>query len=305
MDFCGPLPTGEYLFVIIDAYSRFPEVEIVHSTSAKAIIPKMDRIFSTHGIPDTLRSDNGPPFTSNEIREYMQENGINHKKITPLWPQANSEAERFMKPLMKAIRSANVEGTQWKKHLYRFLLNYRATPHATTGFAPAELLFNRKIQTKLPQPQSITIPSDMNARVVENDAKAKAKMKAHADKGTQVSKIQVGDLVLVRQRKQNKLSTRYNPYPFCVTRIKGTMVTARRKDKYITRNASHFKVVDVSMDGADESSDEEEEVEDSATPPVNAQPQVQAPNVNVNPPRRYPVRNRKSLRRFGNNVYEH
>ena len=34
MDFCGPFPTGEYLFVVIDAYSRFPEVEVVHSTSA-------------------------------------------------------------------------------------------------------------------------------------------------------------------------------------------------------------------------------------------------------------------------------
>ena len=76
------------------------------------------------------------------------------------------------------------------------------TPHTTTGFAPAELLFNRKIQTKLPQPQFITVPSDMSVRVIENDAKAKVKMKAHADKGTQVSKIQVGDLVLVRQRKQ-------------------------------------------------------------------------------------------------------
>ena len=111
--------------VIIDAYSRFPEGEIVHSTSAKAIIiPKMDRIFATHGIPDTIRSDNGPPHTSNEIRDYMRENGINHKKITPLRPQANSEVENFMKPLTKAVRSANVEGRQWKKDLYRFLLNY-------------------------------------------------------------------------------------------------------------------------------------------------------------------------------------
>lgn len=29
MDFCGPFPTGEYLLVVIDAYSRFPEVDIV------------------------------------------------------------------------------------------------------------------------------------------------------------------------------------------------------------------------------------------------------------------------------------
>ena len=35
-DFCGPFPTGEDLLVVIDAYSRYPEVDIVHSTSAKA-----------------------------------------------------------------------------------------------------------------------------------------------------------------------------------------------------------------------------------------------------------------------------
>ena len=305
MDFCGPLPSGEYLFVIIDAYSRFPEVEIVHSTSAKAIIPKMDRIFSTHGIPNTIRSDNGPPFTSTEIREYMQENGISHKKITPLWPQANSEAENFMKPLMKTIRSANVEGQQWKRSLYRFLLNYGATPHSTTGFAPAELLFHRKIKTKLPQLLPVAVPSEVSAQVLKNDTSAKAKMKAHADQKAKTSIIHIGDSVLVRQRKQNKLSTRYNPCPFQVIRIKGTMVTARRKDKYITRNASHFKVINSSTNHADESSDEEEEEideDDVQQPgPVNVQPRV---GQNPNPLRRYPVRNRKSLRRFGNNVYE-
>ena len=47
VDFCGPFPTGEYLFVVIDAYSRFPEVEILHSTSARATIPKLDKIFAT------------------------------------------------------------------------------------------------------------------------------------------------------------------------------------------------------------------------------------------------------------------
>ena len=96
MDFCGPFPSGEYLFVVINAYSRFPEVVIVHSTFASCIIRQLDRIFSTHGIPHVVRSDNGPPFTSEEIREYMRENGIDHRRITPLWPQANSEAERFM-----------------------------------------------------------------------------------------------------------------------------------------------------------------------------------------------------------------
>ena len=73
-----------------------PEVVIVRLTFASCIIQQLDRIFSTHGIPHVVRSDNGPPFTSEEIREYMRENGIDHRRITLLWPQANSEAERFM-----------------------------------------------------------------------------------------------------------------------------------------------------------------------------------------------------------------
>ena len=257
IDFCGPFPTGEYLFVIIDAYSRYPEVEIVHSTSAKAIIPKMDRVFATHGIPRVIRSDNGPPFSSEEIRQFMQENDIEHKRITPLWPQANSEAENFMKPVTKAIRSARVEGREWKKDLYQFLLNYRATPHSTTGFTPSELLFNRKIRTKLPQ---MVIGSDQS-KVQQNDDQAKKKMKEYADANSKAKQadIRVGDTVLIRQRKENKWSTKFDPSPFRVVRRKGTMITVIRKGKYVSRNIVFFKKI-VSMRVESDMSDDEEEV---------------------------------------------
>ena len=109
IDFCGPFPTGEHLLVVIDAYSRFPEVDVVHSTKATSTISKLERIFATHGIPRIIKSDNGPPFTSHEFHSYTTEIGAKHQKITPLWPQANSEAENFMKPLTKAIRSAYTE----------------------------------------------------------------------------------------------------------------------------------------------------------------------------------------------------
>ena len=45
IDFCGPFPTGEYLLVVIDAYSRFPEVDIIHSTSAKGTIYFQIRLY--------------------------------------------------------------------------------------------------------------------------------------------------------------------------------------------------------------------------------------------------------------------
>ena len=48
----------------------------------------------------------------------------------------------------KAIRAARIEKIDWQKELFSFLLNYRDIPHTTTKFSPAELLFNRKTDTK-------------------------------------------------------------------------------------------------------------------------------------------------------------
>ena len=62
VDFAGPFPSGDYIMVVVDEFSRFPEVELLTSTSAaKAVVPKLDVIFSRQGVPDILKSDNGPP----------------------------------------------------------------------------------------------------------------------------------------------------------------------------------------------------------------------------------------------------
>ena len=112
IDFCGPLPTGEYLLVIIDEFSRFPVVEVVRSTSAETVIPVVDNVFSLLGYPEIVKSDNGPPFNGYLWKAFMQENGIRHRKITPLWPQANAQAEAFNNPLMKSVRSASISGSE-------------------------------------------------------------------------------------------------------------------------------------------------------------------------------------------------
>ena len=54
---------GDYCLVVIDEYSRFPVVELVKSTSARSVIPVLDKIFATHGFPETLKTDNGPPLS--------------------------------------------------------------------------------------------------------------------------------------------------------------------------------------------------------------------------------------------------
>ena len=54
----------------------------------------------------------------------MTEIGVKHQRITSLWPQVNSEAKNFMKPLTKTIRATPKEKKDWKKEMYTFLMNY-------------------------------------------------------------------------------------------------------------------------------------------------------------------------------------
>ena len=83
-------------------------------------------------------------------------------------------------------------------------------------------------------------------------------MKAYADTITP-SKIAVGDLVLAHQRKQNKLSTPYDPRFFWGIRKRGTMITACQNGKYITRNVSHFKKVNSKLTNTNVDDDEQDD----------------------------------------------
>lgn len=300
IDFCGPFPGGAYLLVVIDAYSRFPEVEIVSSTSAKSTILKLERIFATHGIPQVLKSDNGPPFPSHEFQQFLKELGIKHKPSSPLWPQGNGEAENFMKPLGKAVRSAHHENKDWKREIFKFLLNYRATPHATTGKSPAELLYNRPIRTKLPQ-VTVESKSPLHQEVKERDAMSKKTMKGYADTKTRakVSDIKKGDIVLVRQPKSNKMSTKHDPAPYQVLHRRGNRVTAIRHGKYITRNISFFKKLSHLKEyGSSQLKDLADEDCHSSDSEVGDEAEQNDPDP------RYPVRERHRVPRYGNNIYD-
>ena len=180
---------------MIDEYSRYPEVEILTTTSAKATIPKLDAIFSRQGIPEILKSDNGPPFNSEEFKNFATLLGFEHRKITPYWPRANGEAERFMKTIEKAIRAVTVEGRNWKQAMYTFLRQYRATPHSTTSVPASEALNNRKLKTHLPDPPSTPSHFEKDEEIRSRDEKKKSTMKSYSDKRNRAksNNITLGD----------------------------------------------------------------------------------------------------------------
>ena len=122
VDFCEV--AGLYVLVVRHDYPRFPDIEIVHSTAANAVIPKLDRIFAAYGVPEVVKTDNGPSFNEHEFAQLADYLGFVFRKVTPLWPEAIGEIERFMKSFGKVLRTT----TNWKQLMYQFLRNYRATP---------------------------------------------------------------------------------------------------------------------------------------------------------------------------------
>jgi len=84
------------------------------------------------------------------MEENLNEMGIEHRFTTPLWPRASREVERQNRSLLKSLRVAHAEKRDLRLELNRYLLAYCSNPHVTTGQSPAELLFARKLSTKLP-----------------------------------------------------------------------------------------------------------------------------------------------------------
>ena len=83
------------------------------------------------------------------MAEYGKEMGFKLSPVNPEDPQCNGFAENFVKFLCKLLHTASVEGKDPRAELYKYLLHYRATPHTTTEKSSAEMLFGRKLQTKL------------------------------------------------------------------------------------------------------------------------------------------------------------
>ena len=146
IDYCGPL-SGKMLLVIIDSHSKWLEVHISSMASSEITIERLRRTFSTHGIPDTIVSDNANCFTSNEFIHFCIMNGIKHITSAPYHPSTNGMAERAVQTVKDGLKRLTC-GTL-ERRLSRFLCTYRITPQTTTNTSPAELLMKRKPKSTL------------------------------------------------------------------------------------------------------------------------------------------------------------
>ena len=188
---------GSDYVVIVDYFSKYPEVCRLEAKTAEAVIAHLKSTFARHGIPEILIADN-MPFGARELREFGIDWGFDVCTSSPLYAQSNGQSERFVGTVKQLMRKAAAVGQD--PHIA--LLQYHNTPVAGLRYSPAQLLMSRMLQDKVP------IASDLlQPRVVHQagqDLKERQeKQKRHFDRGTRERQpLVVGDTVRVQMGRE-------------------------------------------------------------------------------------------------------
>lgn len=148
MDYAGPFQ-DHHFFILVDAKSRWLEVRFSkNAPTSDSTIHYLQDIFSIHGLPRILVSDNATIFKSNVFSTFCTSQGITQKFIAPGHPATNGLAERNVQTLKQKLRAMTSSKLPLHRKIQEILMRYRATPLAC-GKSPSELYLNRKLRIKL------------------------------------------------------------------------------------------------------------------------------------------------------------
>ena len=128
---------------IVDEYTReCLSLEGERSIKAFGVIDTLRKLFTERGEPDYIRSDNGPEFIAEAIKEWLALCGVKTLYIEPGAPWENAYSESFISrlrdELLKRELFANLKEAQVLLEDYRDHYNHRR-PHGALGYlTPAE-----------------------------------------------------------------------------------------------------------------------------------------------------------------------
>ena len=226
----------QHYVVLFDFYSRYIEIaNLRQQQSSESVIKSLKEIFSRHGIPELLISDNGRQFSSKEFQEFSDSWQFTHRTSSPYFPQANGGAER-------AVREAKRVLSQDDPALA--LLIHRSTPTAPTGESPAMLAYGRNLRTTLPCLPVSLDPCLVNKEAVKDrDTRSKLSSKANFDRrhgAKELPELLPGDTVLQKLDNEKEWSDPATVIKQCAPRsyeIRSSKGLYRRNRRHLMRTS--------------------------------------------------------------------
>ena len=206
------------ILVIMDHFTRFAQAIVTTSQKASVVAKVLwDQFFMNYGIPEKILSDQGRNFESKLIKELCLLSQVKKLRTTPYRPQTNGSCERFNRNLISMVGTLPDEHKScWVQHVPTLVHAYNCTRNNATGYSPYYLLYGHKpllpidieFGAKFPEvSDSITmnfvkkfknILEWAYRKAADNSQKEKQRAKLNFDKSAQCSKLEVGDIVMVR-----------------------------------------------------------------------------------------------------------
>ncbi|XP_060798261.1 uncharacterized protein K02A2.6-like [Neoarius graeffei] len=162
------LGSKTYLLVV-DYASRYVEIAQLTPSRSTDVIVHLKSIFTHHGIPEKLVTDNGPQLSGMTFAAFAESYGFCHVTSSPLFPQSNGEAEHAVKTIKELLRK--------EANPYLALLSYRATP-LQNGYSPSQLLMGRRLRTTVPTLPALLDPALPDSQAVAQKENLKRAMDA-------------------------------------------------------------------------------------------------------------------------------
>ena len=100
---------GTNYILVVDYFSRYVEVKSLTSTTAANVVTALKSIFSRHGVPVILMTDNGPQFSCNEMAEFAELYGFHHQTSSPHYPvkwpvgKGSEDSQRPFETLCRSV----------------------------------------------------------------------------------------------------------------------------------------------------------------------------------------------------------
>ena len=134
------------MYVAIDKFTKWPEVEAVRKVTAQSAIKFFKGIVCHFGVPNRIITDNGTQFTSRTFIQYVQDLGGKICFASIAHPRSNGQAERMNAEVLRGLKTRTFDklrkcGRYWIDELPAVLWSLRTTPNRATSQTPFALIY--------------------------------------------------------------------------------------------------------------------------------------------------------------------
>jgi len=128
------------MLTIMDEYSReCLAIEVARRLNSQNVLDTLYALFCERGVPDHIRSDNGPEFTAHAVREWLEKVEVKTLFIEPGSPWENGYIESFNGRLRDELLNPEIFDTLWEAQVLieRWRREYNEVrPHSSLGYGP-------------------------------------------------------------------------------------------------------------------------------------------------------------------------